>query len=50
MESKAMAPKAYNSPDAWFTFMLYSYVDPTNGWAEQQAHEAVRQGVMGQTI
>lgn len=39
-----------NDPDMWFTFMLYSYVDPTNNWAEQQVREVVKQRIMRQAL
>ena len=39
-----------NDPDVWFTFMLYSYVDPTNNWAELMVREVVKQRIMRQTL
>ena len=39
-----------NDPGVWFTFMLYSYVDPTNNWAEQMVREVVKQRIMRQTL
>ena len=39
-----------NDPDVWFTFMRYSYVDPTNNWAEQQVREVVKQRIMRQAL
>ena len=39
-----------NDPDVWFTFMLYSYGDPINNWADQQVREVVKQRIMRQTL
>ena len=39
-----------NRADVWFTFMLCSYVDPTNNWAELSVREVVRQRIMRQTL
>ena len=39
-----------NDPGVWFTFMLYSYVEPTNNWAEQMVREVVKQRIMRQTL
>ena len=35
-----------NDRKAWFMFMLYSYVDPTNNWAELLVREVVKQRIM----
>ena len=39
-----------NDRKAWFTFMLYSYVDPTNNWAELLVREVVKQRIMRQAL
>ena len=39
-----------NDRNVWFTFMLYSYVDPTNNWAELLVREVVKQRVMRQAL
>ena len=39
-----------NDRKVWFTFMLYSYVDPTNNWAELLVREVVKQRIMRQAL
>ena len=39
-----------NDRKVWFTFMLYSYVDPTNNWAELLVCEVVKQRIMRQAL
>ena len=40
---RKFAQKVMNGFDFWFTFVLYSYVEPTNNIAENALRESVMQ-------